>query len=610
MTITDRSIEDLLQYLKSTRGFDFTGYKRTSLQRRIAKRMATVEVERFDDYIDFLEVHPDEFPQLFDTILINVTAFFRDPDTWAHLAKEAIPRIDLAHGGVGQIRVWCAGCASGEEAYTAAIVFAETLGVTTLEERVKIYATDVDEDALTTARHGAYTAKETDAIPDGLRDKYFDQEGSRYAFKKSLRRSVIFGRHDLVQDAPISRVDLLVCRNTLMYFNSELQSKILQSFNFALAEHGFLFLGKAETMLSHNESFTPVDIKNRLFGKVAHSPLQDRLAELQDRSGDLTRHVQLRDAAIDAGPVAQVLVDVGGVLLLANQQARASFGVTTTDIGRPFQDLELSYRPLELRSRIETAYAERRPVQVINVDRNLGSGDIQSFDVVVAPVFDAEGNPLGVTITFTDVSRYRRLRQELERSNQELETAYEELQSTNEELETTNEELQSTVEELETTNEELQSSNEELETTNEELQSTNAEIQAMNDDMRQRSSELNRALLMTDGVLSSLEMAVIVVDRAMRVLSWNERASEMWGLTAAEVDSRVLTDLDVGLPVAELEEPIARCLRGDGSRLTVQATNRRGRSLTCTVSCSPLVDRDGVLQGVVLIIEATNGSED
>lgn len=163
--------EELLQYLKTTRGFDFTGYKRMSLRRRIEKRMAVVGIDGYPEYIDFLEVHPDEFAQLFNTILINVTTFFRDPQAWEFLAQEAIPRIDAARGGTGQIRVWSAGCASGEEVYTAAIVFAEAFGADVFEERVKVYATDADEDALATARHGEYSAKELAGVPEHLRDR-------------------------------------------------------------------------------------------------------------------------------------------------------------------------------------------------------------------------------------------------------------------------------------------------------------------------------------------------------------------------------------------------------------------------------------------------------
>ncbi len=604
MTSQDNAaLERLLEYLKETRGFDFTGYKRTTLGRRFGKRMSEVKVDRYEGYTDYLEVHPEEFSQLFDTILINVTSFFRDPEAWTSLAETAIPRIDQLRGN-GQIRVWCAGCATGQEAYTAAIVFAETLGFEAFEQRVKVYATDADEDALATARHGIYTTKELEAVPEELVPKYFDEHGSGFTVKKRMRRSVIFGRHDLVQDAPISRLDLLICRNTLMYFNADLQNRILKNFHFALVDKGMMFLGKAETMLTHGELFVPVELKHRLFQKAPSESVDHRVGDLHDADGlPLARHLKLREAAIEAAPVAQILLDNAGMLLLANRQARQLFNIVIGDIGRPVQDLEISYRPLELRSRIDAAYAERSAISVSNVERVLANGDVQSFEVSINPVYDPEGDPLGASVSFTDVTHYRRLRQELERSNQELETAYEVLQSTNEELETTNEELQSTVEELETTNEELQSSNEELETTNEELQSTNAEVQAMNEDVRRRSDDQGRAMAMTDGILSSLNLAVIVVDLDMQVVSWSEQATEMWGFRAAEAEGHLLASLEFGLAISELEPVIAKAFGGESGYLDVKATNRRGRGFTCRITCQPFVDGDGATRGAVLLLE-------
>jgi two-component system CheB/CheR fusion protein len=605
----DRAFEELLSYLKTVRGFDFTDYKRASLERRIDKRMGQVGVDDYAAYQDYLEVHPDEFASLFDTILINVTAFYRDPAAWAFMAEEAIPAIERVRGGKGQIRVWSAGCASGEEAYTTAMVFAEALGIEAVEQRVKIYATDADEDALATARHGVYTAKELEGLPEELRTKYFDNVGSKFAFKKGLRRSVIFGRHDLVQDAPISRLDLLISRNTLMYFNANLQRRIIANYHFALLDHGFLMLGKAETLLTSTELFAPIDLRQRLFTKMPATAVRERVFGLPPNpppvAAAAAKAVQLRDAAIDAGPVAQVLVDVEGVLVHTNQQAKAVFDIGSDALGRPFQDTELSYRPLELRSRIEAAYAERRQVVIANVDRADGDGDIQTFDVVVAPVFDSEGGPIGVMITFADVTRYRRLRQEVERSNQELETAYEELQSTNEELETTNEELQSTVEELETTNEELQSANEELETTNEELQSTNAEIQAMNDDMRMRTADMNQLMSLSEGIVETLHLGIAVVDRDMLVRTWNARAAELWGVREDEVVGKPFFELDIGLPVEELREAISRCIEGEGCAIRIEATNRRGRAVQCDVRCSPLRNEGGI-GGAVILMDASN----
>ncbi len=209
----------LLEYLRATRGFDFGGYKVSTLMRRVQKRMGEVGVESYADYIDFLEVHPDEFQPLFNTVLINVTSFFRDPPAWEYVAQEVLPRILADRAPDRPIRVWSAGCASGEEAYTIALLLVEALGEEAFRQRVKIYATDADEEALLQARQGSFEERQAGDIPAPLLEKYFERVNGRFVFRSDLRRSLIFGRHDLVQDAAISRVDLLVCRNALMYFN-------------------------------------------------------------------------------------------------------------------------------------------------------------------------------------------------------------------------------------------------------------------------------------------------------------------------------------------------------------------------------------------------------
>jgi two-component system, chemotaxis family, CheB/CheR fusion protein len=252
----DPSFERLLTYLKEVRAFDFTGYKRASLMRRVRHQMRQVGVDRFDDYLDHLQVHPDEFTALFDTILINVTSFFRDPESWDQLASEVLPAL-LEATGDDTIRVWSAGCATGQEAYSVAIMLVEALGAAEYRRRVKIYATDIDEPALSTARQAAYTDKEVKSLPGDYLGKYFEQIGGRYVFRADLRRNVIFGRNDLVQDAPISRIDLLSCRNTLMYFNAETQARIVARLGFALRPRGVLFLGKAEMLLNHATPSSP-----------------------------------------------------------------------------------------------------------------------------------------------------------------------------------------------------------------------------------------------------------------------------------------------------------------------------------------------------------------
>jgi two-component system CheB/CheR fusion protein len=571
--------------------------------------METAGTATYSDYMDYLEVHPDEFVHLFNTILINVTGFFRDPLSWEYLAGEVIPRILAGKTGNEPIRVWSAGCASGEEAYTVAILLAEALGPDAFRERVKIYGTDIDIEALNQARQGTYTAHDIEEMPKELVEKYFEKVGDRLGFRKDLRRSVIFGRHDLMQDAPISRLDLLICRNALMYFNAETQQRILDRFYFALAEGGYLFLGKAEMLLAHNTAFTPLDLKRRVFVKPVGAnrtrfwPPVRVIGEFPNTP--LVNHVRVREAAFDTGPIPQVIIDGGGVLALANQQARAAFGLTARDLGQPFQDLELSFRPVELRTHIETAVAENRSVLVKEVEWRKGPTDLEYLDIQIIPLRD-NGTHLGTSITFTSVSQYRKLQEDLQRANHELESAYEELQSSNEELETTNEELQSTVEELETTNEELQSTNEELETMNEELQSANEETQTINEELRERSEELSQVNTFLQSILSSLKGAVAVLDKDLLVLIWNNRAEELWGMRADEVQGKQFLNLDIGLPVAALRPAIKRTLTagGDGQKpVVVDAVNRRGKPIQCAVTCMPLGGGGDGPRGVILLME-------
>ncbi len=428
-------------------------------------------------------------------------------------------------------------------------------------------------------------------------------------FRQDLRRSIIFGRHDLTVDAPISRLDLLVCRNTLMYLNAEAQLGVLERLNFALTPEGFLLLGRAEMLLSHPGLFQPVDMKARVFRKVggvepkAHKAKGDGDTALTIAATGM-RH--LRELAFDATPVALILLNLDGTVMAVNDHARATFGVHSRDVGRPVQDLEVSFRPVELRSRIEQAYAERRLIQVRSIERSFPDGPAQYLDVAIQPLpANGEANPVGVLIGYTDVTANNILQVELKRSGQELETAYEELQSTNEELETSNEELQATVEELETTNEELQSANEELETMNEELQATNEELETTNEELRSRGSELDKTNSFLVSVLASEPAAVVALDHALRVQSWNGAAVELWGLRAEEVAGRPLFDLDFGLMPAEgLLRMISACRDQESPReeLLLHATNRRGRHLSIRVIATPMMVEDGST-GVILLMQ-------
>jgi two-component system CheB/CheR fusion protein len=607
----DAEFEALLDHIRDARGLDFTGYKRSTLFRRIRKRMQELKAPDYATYRTRLAAEPAEFERLLDTILINVTSFFRDEPSWRFVSDEIIPRIVSGKQPGEPIRVWSAGCASGEETYSLAILFAEALGRGEFRDRMKIYGTDVDEEALSRARQGSYSFSEVESLPREYLEKYFEMGNGGFVFHKDLRRAVIFGRNDLMCDAPISRLDLLVCRNTLMYFVPETQSQILERFHFALLPSAYLMLGKAETLLSRSTLFSPVDLKLRLFQKSGQRergvtpPLVGHGArgpEPESIVGD-----DLRDLGFLVARVPMILIDVAGRLVLANQAARSLFGLTDYDLNAPIQDVELSYRPLELRSLIDEAISQHRVIERSAIEWVRPGRDTMAFDIVVTPLASQDGEQRGVSVVFIDVTKNRRLQAELQAANTDLETAYEELQSTNEELETTNEELQSTVEELETTNEELQSTNEELETINEELQSTNDELHVVNDTLEVREDELGQVNAYLEAILTGIRQAVVVLDRELQVHLWNQWAYDLWGVRSEEARGKNFLNLDIGLPVASLRDALRSCLSGASEQELVHldARNRRGFDIRCQVTSSPLttiVDGEVSIDGVILLM--------
>ena len=497
----DGELEALLDYVHERRNFDFRGYKRASLTRRIVKRMQAIGVDDYQRYIEVLEANPGEFAELFNTILINVTGLLRDRDAWAVLADTVIARLAEAKTPGDPVRVWSAGCASGEEAYSLAVLLAEAFGEDRFRESVKIYATDADDGALAEARRGRYRYQSlVEAFGEERAQRFFDTDGDYGIFRGDLRRALIFGRHDLVQDPPISRIDLLTCRNTLMYFTAGVQAKVLASFQFALNPGGYLFLGKSEALVTRTQMFEVVDLAQHILRKKAAVDVMTVTPADAALPGAVAPSDGQRplEALFEQNVVPQVMLDASGNLVHANRAARRMFSIGSAQLGRHLREAELYHRPADLRTPVERVQRERQPAAVYDVPFH-GHDGVRSLDIIIAPL----DGPSGLVISFLDASRYQDLRAELENSRHELKTAYEELQSTVEELETTNEEFQSTNEELETTNEELHSTNEELETMNEELQSTNEELETINNELRDRSAEVTELNQFLGSILGS-----------------------------------------------------------------------------------------------------------
>jgi two-component system CheB/CheR fusion protein len=360
-------------------------------------------------------------------------------------------------------------------------------------------------------------------------------------------------------------------------------------------------LGKSEMLITHSDLFTPVNLKWRVFRKVTHvAPRERPRAPAFDPGNGASQSVgaDLREAAFDLAGPAQVVLDAGGALVMANEEARRLFALGPNDLGRPIQDLELSYRPVELRSHLQTLQNELRSVEIKGVVWRREDGD-RTFDVRISPL-TADSILMGMIVVFLDVTDRHELQTHLTTARRDLEQAQEELQSAVEELETTNEELQSTNEELETTNEELQ-------TMNEELQSTNEELETMNDELRHRSVELNDTNSFLETVLTTIGMVVIVLDRRQHIRIWNSQARELWGLTPEEVEGEHLFSLDIGLPLVAVKPMLSAVLTGSSRReeLVVDATNRRGQTFQCQITLLRLgTSSDDGASGAVMMMES------
>jgi two-component system CheB/CheR fusion protein len=504
--------EALLDYIKQNCGCDLTLYKRPSLMRRFQHRMQQLKIENYAHYLQYLQEHPQECSSLLDTILINYSGFFRDRpsgvgasrhhDCWDYLANQIIPQIITRKQPHEKIRVWSAGCASGQEVYTLAMLLAESLGIEQYLQRVQIFATDLDEDALKQARRASYSNQEVADIPSELLSKYFEQIEQRYVFHAKLRRTILFGRHDLALDAPMSKIDLLVCRNVLIYFQPETQATVLVRFHFALTDNGFLFLGNSESMTNNKQIFTPVSLKHRIFAKGQKLTLQDHLLiRPQTRNKKtvdlLTMQNHIWQTAFVASPFAQIALDSSGRLILANNQAYALFRLNNNDLGAGLQDLEigrvvnssallrqlkydwaknspqgdwaklsavspadrlrLSVSSSRSEARVASALAEgnRQPISLKNVKWTTDHNTIY-LDIHITPISDPSGSLIGAILTFVDVTHYTKLEDELEQTKSNLVKVSLELQSKKDVLEKTTLQLNFTQNEVETVHQEMQ----------------------------------------------------------------------------------------------------------------------------------------------------------
>jgi len=490
------------------------------------------------------------------------------------------------------------------------MLLAERLGENAGNYAIKIYATDIDEDALSTARHAMYRLDQIKNVPERLVDRYFTRDGQLYRFRRDIRRWCIFGSHNLTQAPPLSHIDLLICRNVLIYFTGELQERILNRFHYAIREDGFLFLGRSESLLARSKLFTPVNLKWRIFQRTAAGARQVAAVLPENVIGEGIRAAPRAELpapaariqrALEALPAGLMIIDATDTILSWNPAAEALFDVPVASaLGRKFRDLDVSYRVEGLRARIEDVKARHAPARMDDVTFSRRNGDVVHADIVIAPLFEVH-RLIGVLVYANEATEHARLKEQMTRIAEQHATAIEELQSTNEELETTNEELQSTNEELETTNEELQSTNEELETTVEELQAANTELGTLNAEMEGRGAELRRLDSYHQAVLNSMEHAFFVTDRSVVVSTWNHAAERMWGLRNEQVVGRDLFSFPLG-DGASLRRRAIEDVLGRGTTLEVADvpyTLPGGEVRRTVLKLAPLRGAGGEITGII-----------
>ncbi|MFT4727958.1 MAG: two-component system CheB/CheR fusion protein [Granulosicoccus sp.] len=570
------SLRTLTQVLLRKTGFAFDQYKDSTLNRRVERRMIVHKLSTLDSYIKLVERSDGEAGLLLKEMQISVTAWFRDDAAFVAIA-ETIKVIVANKRATDPIRVWVPGCATGEEAFSIAVLIADALGERLATTDVQIFATDADLAAITHARISSYSKSAVANVPQRLRKRYFDVTNDGCKVSTLIRDMVVFAEHDLMLDPPFSRLDLVSCRNVLIYFKRSVQVRLLKSFHYVLNPGAKLFLGPTEGVSGLSELFGVVDVNAKVYvrneleqrvppigGIRPPSPVQSFSAKVQE-SASPDRCV--RDAVFDHYAPANVLVNKDFNVVRLHGELNQFMQLPQGNITVNILDLVVAPLRLELRLLLQKVERERSLIhsRSIKVSSSLmvtlvalpaGGGSSAAGQAVV--LFDTQAAPDVVTVNEGGIDAATDLRiRELE---QELIAMREHLQTNVEELEASNEELQSINEEFQTTTEELQSSNEELQTTNEELQSTNEELHTVNDEMRAKSTELEVANVDLEGVLNAVTNAVVVLDANLKVTRYSLDSNQVLELLPASI-GRPLSTVGGAIDLSVLSHEINTALR-------------------------------------------------
>jgi two-component system CheB/CheR fusion protein len=620
------ALEKVVILLRAQTGHDFSLYKKSTIHRRIERRMGLHQISKIVDYVRYLRENSQESELLFKELLIGVTSFFRDPAAWAQLKDAVIPEFLATRPSGSALRAWVAGCSTGEEAYSLAIVFKEALKKVLPGKNfsLQIFATDLDKDAIDKARSGVYPANiSADVSEERLRRFFVKNEQGGFSVKKEIREMVIFAPQNLVMHPPFTRLDFVTCRNLLIYLDADLQKKLMPLFHYSLNSGGILVLGSAETIGTATDLFTPLAGKSRIYRKLDTS----RAPNLVEFPSAFTRTRLGTAAATQPGakPPAPNLQSLADQLLLQRYSPAAVLVTNEGDIlyvsGKTGKYLEPAAGKANwnlfamsregLGNALSEAFhkAIRQKIVVTLKDVKVGTnGGTQVVDITVQPVTSPEALRGMVMVVFTDAGKHSAAKApgSSERATihnarvaamaQELRQAHSDLQATRDEMQTSQEELKSTNEELQSMNEELQSTNEELTTSKEEMQSMNEELQTVNHELQAKVDELSRTSNDMKNLLNSTDIATLFLDNALLVRRFTSQTTSIIKLIPSDV-GRPITDIVTTLDYPRLAEDTRQVLK-TLVFIEKQVAARDGRWLT--VRIMPYCTHDSRIEGVVI----------
>jgi two-component system CheB/CheR fusion protein len=623
------AMPDIYTILRNQIGHDFSGYKAKTFMRRVVRRMQVTQHATIEGYIERLRQEPQEVNALFRDLLINVTNFFRDADAFEGLAASVIPKLFENRGADDTVRVWIPGCSTGEEVFSIAMLMREHMDKLSAVPRVQVFATDIDERALSVARAARYPEALLDSVSPERRNRFFIPDGGSYVVSKDVRELCIFSPHSVVRDPPFSRIDLVSCRNLLIYFGPAVQNQVIPTFHYALRPDGYLFLGSAENVSQFADLFAPIEKKHRIFRRRSDVTSNIRLPllintlkpgqtnELMPRrpplSGLLLRQT-VDEYVLDRFSPAHVVVNRDGDVIYYSSKTGKYLEAPPGAPTRQLLTLARKGLRLDLRTAFREAVETGRSVSREGVALEGDTGGVQIVDILVDPFGDSGSEPLYMII-FLDQGPVLSHEETLARANsaqrgaalhveRELRETRDRLQSMIEEYETALEELKSSNEELVSVNEEMQSTNEELEASKEELQSVNEELHTVNAELSNKVDALDRANSDLENLFESTEVATVFLDRALTIRSYTPTVARIFNILPGD-RGRPITDLSSRLNLAGLAKEIGRVLDKGGS--FERRVRTEDGATHYLVRLSPYRDGHQKLEGVVIaFVDITN----